>query len=336
MSKLETEGLAPAPEVASGAGLALSGKRHGHYSLLTGRDKLLLSLMVGIPLFVFIVLIWCTTLVSIGLSFTEWNGVGPINFVGLKNYSYLFNGYPFFWEAVKNNLWYLLVFIGFATPFGMLLAVLLDRQIKGSWFYQSIFFTPVVLSLAVVGLIWKLQLAPEAGNGFIDSLLTSTGLVNPANAPDWFGNAGPLFGIGLLPSQNMASVLIVASWRHIGYIMVLYLAGLKSVDPSLREAAAIDGANERQTFFHVVFPVMAPINVVIVVVTVIESLRAFDLVYIINHGKNGMELLSTLITNNGLSEANEVGFASAIAVVLLVVALVPIVTYLTRVMRSED
>ena len=86
--------------------------------------------------------------------------------------------------------------------------------------------------------------------------------------------------------------------------MVLYLAGLKSVDPTLREAAKIDGANERQTFFRVVFPVMMPINVVIVVITVIESLRAFDIAYIINRGKNGLELLSTLITNNAISESN--------------------------------
>ena len=90
--------------------------------------------------------------------------------------------------------------------------------------------------------------------------------------------------------------------------MVLYLAGLKSVDPTLREAAAIDGANQRQTFFRVVFPVMRPINIVIIVITVIESLRAFDIAYIINRGKNGLELLSILITNNSLSEASLIGF----------------------------
>jgi multiple sugar transport system permease protein len=98
--------------------------------------------------------------------------------------------------------------------------------------------------------------------------------------------------------------------------MVLYLAGLKSVDPSLREAAAIDGANGTQTYLHVVFWVMMPINTVIVVVTSIEALRAFDIAYIINHGKNGLELLSTLITNNSISEASLIGFGSAIAVVL--------------------
>ena len=130
-------------------------------------------------------------------------------------------------------------------------------------------------------------------------------------------------------------MLVAASWRHVGYVMVLYLAGLKSVDPTLREAAAIDGANQRQTFFRVVFPVMRPINVVIIVITVIESLRAFDIAYIINRGKNGLELLSILITNNSLSEASLIGFGSAIAVVLLVISLVPIVIFLVRTARSR-
>src|SRR5207237_4285670 len=101
-----------------------------------------------------------------------------------------------------------------------------------------------------------------------------------------------------------------------------------------REAAAIDGANQRQTFFRVVFPAMGPINVIIVVVTIIESLRAFDIAYIINRGKNGLELLSTLITNNSLSEASLVGFGSAIAVVLLLISLVPIVSFLVSVNRN--
>ena len=78
--------------------------------------------------------------------------------------------------------------------------------------------------------------------------------------------------------------------------MLLYLAGLKGVDPTLREAATIDGANERQTFFRVVFPVMRPINIIVLVITVIESLRAFDLVWVINKGRNGLELISTLVT----------------------------------------
>ena len=89
--------------------------------------------------------------------------------------------------------------------------------------------------------------------------------------------------------------------------MILYLAGLKAFDPSLREAAQIDGANERQLFFRVVFPVLKPINIVVLVITIIESLRAFDLVYIINRGINGLELLSVLVTNTMLGESSRVG-----------------------------
>ena len=117
--------------------------------------------------------------------------------------------------------------------------------------------------------------------------------------------------------------------------MILYLAGLKAVDPSLREAAAIDGANERQTFFRVVFPVLRPINIVVLVITIIESLRAFDLVFILNRGINGLELLSVLVTNTILGESSRVGFGSAIAVVLLVISVGPIIWYLSRAMREE-
>ena len=322
MSELEPQALAPAP-ASAGAG-ALASKKRRRFSVLTSRDKTLLAVMVGVPLFIFVLLIWVMTAVSVILSFTDWDGVQAIRFVGIDNYTQLFTTYPFFWPAVAHNVMWLLFFVCIATPIGMLLAILLDRPLRGSSVYQSIFFTPVVLSLAVVGFIWTLQY--NALDGFINSALVGTGLVNANNTTDWLGDS----------SINIWAVLVAASWRHIGYIMVLYLSGLKSVDPSLREAAAIDGANERQTFIHVVFPVMAPINVVIVVVTVIESLRAFDIAYVINHGKNGLELLSILITNNALSEASLIGFGSAIAVVLLTISLVPIVLYLTRVMRSED
>jgi multiple sugar transport system permease protein len=324
MSELERKALAPAPATVAGAGVAAPVKRRRRYSLLTRRDKIVLSCMVGIPFFVFMVLIWGMAFVSVILSFTDWDGVNPIRFIGIDNYTQLFTTYPFFWPALTHNVLWLLVFICFATPMGILLAVMLDRPMRGSRIYQSIFFTPVVLSLAVVGFIWTLQY--NVLDGFINSALVATGLVQANATTDWLGDS----------SVNIWAVLVAASWRHIGYIMVLYLAGLKSVDPSLREAAAIDGASERQTFIHVVFPVMAPINVVIVVVTVIESLRAFDIAYVINHGKNGLELLSILITNNALSEAGLIGFGSAIAVVLLTISLVPIVLYLSRVMRSEN
>jgi multiple sugar transport system permease protein len=306
------------------AGVAVSEpRRRRRYSLLTGRDKAVLALMVGVPLFFDLALIWGPTVASFLLSFTNWNGIGGItekNIIGLKNYENLFTSYQFFWPALQHNLIWLGFLMFIATPLGMFMAVLLDREMRGTRFYQTIFYLPVVLSLAVIGIIWSLQYAPE--QGFINNALGRTA---NDNLIDWLGN----------PSLNLWAALVATSWRHVGYIMVLYLAGLKSVDPALREAAKVDGANERQTFLRVVFPVMAPINVVIVVVTTIEALRAFDIAYIINGGKNGLELLSTLITNNSISESSRVGFGSAIAVILLVISLGPIVVFLTRMMRED-
>ena len=305
----------------AGAGtLVVNKRRKRRYSVLTRHDKLLLSLMVGIPLALDLIFVWGPTLASILLSFTNWSGIGAIeqrNIVGLKNYQTLLTGYSFFYPALQHNVIWLAFFVFISTPLGMLLAVLLDREIRGTRIYQSIFFLPVVLSLAVVGFLWELQYAPN--EGFINNVLLDLHYKGPLI--DWLGD----------PKINLYAILVAASWRHIGYIMVIYLAGLKSVDPSLREAAKVDGATERQIFFRVVLPVMAPINVVIVVITAIESLRAFDIAYIINRGKNGLELLSTLITNNSISEASLVGFGSAIAVVLLLISLVPIVAYLSRV-----
>ncbi len=199
-------------------------------------------------------------------------------------------------------------------------AVLLDKEIRFTRFYQSALYLPVVLSLAIVGFIWELQYAPE--QGLINSVLGRTA---QGNQISWLGD----------PNINLWAILVAASWRQVGYVMLLYLAGLKSVDNTLREAAAIDGASERQTFFRVVFPVMRPINLVILVITIIESLRAFDLAYITNKGLNGLELLSTLVTNNILGETSRVGFGSAIAVVLLVISVGPIIWYLNRSLRQE-
>jgi multiple sugar transport system permease protein/raffinose/stachyose/melibiose transport system permease protein len=158
--------------------------------------------------------------------------------------------------------------------------------------------------------------------GFINNLLGTAG--TPA-AIDWFGDS----------SVNIWAAMVAATWRHAGYIMVLYLAGLKGVDPALREAASIDGASATQTFFRVVFPTMRPINIVVVVITIIEGLRAFDIVYIINKGTNGLELISALVVQNLVGEGAVIGVGSALAVMLLVVSLIPITIYLSRTFSKD-
>ena len=300
-------------------------RRRRRFSVLTRQDKLVLGLAIGIPAFIHIFLVWVPTISSIFLSFTSWNGIGGlerIKFVGIDNYVNMFTRYPPFWPALQHNLVWLLTFLFIATPIGIFLAVLLDKNIRGTRIYQSAIYLPVVLSLAIVGFIWQLQYAPEEGvlNNVIRNFFPNAGTIS------WLGDK----------NINLAAVLVAASWRHIGYIMVLYLAGLKSVDPSLREAAAIDGASERQTFFRVVLPVLRPINVVILVITIIESLRAFDIVYVINKGQNGLELLSVLITQNIAGESSRVGFGSALAVVLLVISVGPIILFLTRTFEAPE
>ena len=292
-------------------------RRRGSRSF-SPRDRRILILMAGVPLLLHVGLVWVPSLLSVVLSFTRWNGIGglgTIEPVGLENYSQITTIYTPFWPAVQNNLLWLAVFLLIASPLGLLLAVLLDKEIRGSRFYQSALYLPVVLSLALVGFIWQLIYSPD--QGLINNLFSSD--------VDWFGDQ----------SINIWAVLVAASWRHVGYIMVLYLAGLKGVDMAQREAAKMDGATEVQTFRHVVFPALRPINVVVLVVTVIESLRAFDLVYVINRGRNGLELLSVLITNNIIGEASRIGFGSAIAVMLLVISLGFIVVYLAQTFRKD-
>jgi ABC-type sugar transport system permease subunit len=316
------------------------------WSLLTRRDKIILALIVGVPLFLDVALIWGSLVVDLVWSLTDWRGVGNLTggglghrAIGLQNYTQLFDGtYPFFWSAVLHNVFWLAFLMFVATPIGILLAVILDGQIKGMAFYRTVFYLPVVLSLALIGIIWQLQYAPDWNRGFINGVLHVIGYDLPlvkdlplvgqwfrdVSTTDWVG--GPL---AIIPT------VIAASWRHVGYICILYLAGLKSFDPALREAAAIDGANARQTFFRVVFPVMRPVNIVIIVITTIEALRAFDLAYITNGGRSPLELLSTLITNTAISESDRIGFGSAIALILAVVSLVPIVGFLIVTMREE-
>jgi ABC-type sugar transport system permease subunit len=307
---------------------------------LSTRDKWVVAALLGIPLLLDLAFVWFPALASVLLSFTKWTGVGPVHLdpckstatlpgipqpgcvYGVQNYKQAFTVYPDFWPAVQHNALWLLVFIAFATPLGMLFAVLIDRGIRGSRIYQSVLFLPVMLSLALIGIIWELIYSPNYG--LINSML---GRTDNANLIDWLGN----------PRLNLWAILVEASWRQAGYVMVLYLAGLKAVDPALREAALVDGANAWQTFWRVTFPVLRPINIVILVVTVIESLRAFDLVFITAKGNplKGLELLSVAVTQNIVGETQRIGFGSTLGVVLLVISLVPICAFLYQVFRKE-
>jgi multiple sugar transport system permease protein len=285
---------------------------------LSTSDRIVLGLMVVIPVLIVSFFIWFPTISSIILSFSNWDGIGgikQIHFIGTRNYHQIATIYPPFWPAFRHNLYWLVFLAVIATPLGLLLAYLLDKEIRGTRIYQSIFFLPVVLSLAIIGFIWELIYSPT--QGLLNNLFQ-----DPAHGHliDFLGN----------PKINLWAIMVAAGWRHVGYMMIIYLAGLKAVDPSLREAAAIDGASEWHAFRTVVFPALMPINIVVAVITVIEALRAFDIVYIINNGRNGLELLSVLVTDNIIGEASRVGYGSAIAVILLTISIIPITIFVVN------
>ena len=293
-------------------------KNRSRRSLSQG-DRFTLSAFVGIPTLLQIILLWVPAVVTIVLSFTYWNGVRleDIRWAGFQNYKTIFVNEPLFYQALKNNGIWLAFFVLVATPLGILLAYQVDRDIKGHAFYESIYYLPVVLSLAVIGIIWNFMLQP---GGFVQGLMG----LDIGNAISIWGN----------PDINTWVILGVASWRHIGYIMLLYLSGLKSVDPALKEAAAIDGATEWQIFRKIILPTMQPVNIIIVVITLIESLRAFDLVYIIYGNPTIFPLLNLLVFQNFAGQGISMKGA-AYAVILLVLCIVPIITYL-RVTFKED
>ncbi|WP_299925487.1 carbohydrate ABC transporter permease [uncultured Nocardioides sp.] len=306
---------APTP---TGAVPRATAPPQGREKKLSGRDRLVVITMVTVPLALVLWLVWVPALGSVVLSFGKWNGFGDldtIEWVGFQNYEDIVTIYPPFWPAIQHNLIWLGFLFLFPTVLGMLLAVVLDREMRGSRFYQTAFYMPVVLSLALIGFIWQLFYSRDQG------------LINDVFGTqiDWYGD----------PDINLWAVLVATAWRHTGYIMLIYLAGLKGVDASLREAAAVDGAGEVKTFFHVIFPVMRPINMVVIVIVVIESLRAFDLVWVINKGRNGLEVIGALVAQNVIGEATRYGFGSALAVIMMLISSVFITIYLRNVFREE-
>jgi multiple sugar transport system permease protein len=310
-----TTSATPATTRSGGASATPTRRRRR----LSTTDRIVVVLMVAVPAVLVLWLVWLPAFGSVALSFGTWNGIGgvdQIKWVGFQNYHDVATIYPPFWPAMRHNLIWLVFLYVVPTLLGVLLAVVLDGNMRFGRFYQTAFYLPVVLSLALIGFIWQLFYSRDQG------------LLNDVfhTQVDWYGD----------PKINLWAVLVATAWRHTGYVMLLYLAGLKSVDNSLREAAAVDGANQWHTFFKVVFPVMRPINVIVLVIVVIESLRAFDLVWVINKGRNGLEIIAALVTQNVVGEATRYGFGSALAVIMMALSSVFIAIYLRIVFKEEQ
>ncbi len=311
--------------------------RRSRLQVLTLGDRVWLKFAIGIPVFVHVVFVWIPAFITAILSFMEWDNLTPINKanpVGFRNFWQIFTIFdPKLFPALFNNF-ALILWLGFCSLIGMLFAYLLDKNIRGGRIYQSVFYMPVVLSVAIVGFIWNSVMFSRE-QGLLNLLLPGKPIAFLGDQSYVFSFHIPFLDNELGLTKNFLAILIAMAWRHIGYVMVLYLAGLKSVDPSLREAASIDGATETKSFRHVVFPTLRPINVVVAVITVIEALRAYDIVAALNTPR-GTEVMGTLVTNSLTGEGGgRVGIGSAYGMVLFLLCIGFIIYYVINNFREK-
>jgi len=279
-------------------------------------------LFLAVPVLIYMIWVIGPMLYSFYLSFTSWDGFSPPQFVGLKNFIRLFNDRVFY-ISLSNNIEWIILFMTIPIVLGLALAMVLNGNIPGEKFFKSSFFMPMVLSLVVCGLVWSWLYNPAFG--LINSVLRAVGFDGLARG--WLSD----------PKVVMESVIAVAIWRQVGYVMVLYLAGLQSVDPDLISASKVDGASAIQRFFHVILPQLAPITVIVIVISIVDSLRAFDLVSVMTRG--GPFNSSSVLANYMYIQAfnnYRMGYGAAISVILFLISLVFILFYLTRIAKEES
>lgn len=278
-------------------------------------------LFLIVPLIIYLIWVIGPMFYTFYLSLTDWDGLSAPNFTGLRNYQKLFKD-PVFYISLKNNLRWVLSFITIPVVAGLALAMALNRSIPLAKLFKASFYSPMVLSLVVCGLMWSWAYHPA--HGLINSALRLTGL--GALAQGWLSDK----------KLVMWAIIAAGIWRQVGYVMVLYLAGLQSIDPSLVDASKVDGCTGWQTFRHIIFPLLMPVTVIVVVISIVDSLRSFDLVSVMTRG--GPYNSSSVLANFMYIEAfnnYKMGYGAAIAVILFLISLVFIFTYLWRVLQTE-
>jgi multiple sugar transport system permease protein len=253
---------------------------------------------------VYVCFVLAPILISVGYSLTNYNPFNPpTRFVGLRNYRILLTD-PEFLTSLRVTTVLTVIVVVVPNVLGLAIAVLLDRR---GWLYnalRSVFFVPVVLSSVVVSIIWTRLLDNE---GPINQGLRAVGVAHP---PGWLSD----------PRYALYSLGGILSWQMLGFCVVVYLAGLQGVPPELGEAAAIDGAGPARRFWHVTWPLLAPALTINTVVLLISAFKIFDHVQVITHGGPGSGTTATIAYNvmETAFVANRRGFASAQAVVMLV------------------
>jgi len=257
---------------------------------------------------------------SIWIGFFDWDGLGEMKWIGLSNYIELM-GDESFYTSLKNNVAWLLLYM-LSIPAGLAIALFLNQTIPGIRIYKSLFFFPFVISQVVVGLIFSWFYAP--GFGLLPALIKS---LTGAN-------------IAILADARYATYGVIAAglWPQIAYCMILYLTGLNAINPEQIEAGRMDGAKGLKMLWHIVIPQLGPATFIAVVVTVIGSLRSFDLVSIMTSGGpyGSTRVLSYFMYEQALSEYGyRMGYGAAIAVVLFAIMMVFISLFIVRMLSEQ-
>jgi glucose/mannose transport system permease protein len=274
-------------------------------------------LAVGIFIYGFIA--W-----SIRVSMSQWKGLtADYTFVGLSNYTSLFND-PRFLVDIRNTVIFTLVFVIGSITLGFFLAVILDQGLKGEALFRAIFLFPMALSYIVTGVVWRWLMNPAEGDrisGFnlLFSNLHLNFLINKWHTTVTWG---------------IAAIALAAIWQMSGYIMALYLAGLRSIPEELREASRIDGANELQIYRYVVLPILTPVTLSAIIILGHISLKVFDLIIAVAGKQYPLDVPAIYMwqtTFDGLFY----GRGAAIGTLLLLSVAVLIIPYIRYTLKSE-
>ena len=286
------------------------------------RARLAPVAFLALPLLIFIIWIIVPTFRTIYLSFTNESLMGTSRFVGLQNYIYLF-GDPAFLQAVRNNVIWIFAYIAIPIPIGFLIALGLDdAKPVGCSFLRVLFYVPMAISLIAVGLMWTWMYNPSWG--IINTILRGIGLESLAR--QWLGDQDLV----------LFSVIVASYWNFIPLIVIILGAGLTQIPNELIDAARIDGTSYMQQVLLIKIPLLRPSFTIATVITVIFSLRVFDIVFATTGGGpvNASEVLGTMMYQEAFRNTL-IGYGASIATVQTVLTLVFIILYLRQLVRGN-
>jgi ABC-type sugar transport system permease subunit len=285
-------------------------------------DRLWRVVFLALPLAIFGTLVVGPLLSSFYYSFTDWNGFSSdYAFVGFSNFLRLRTDHLFSQAAINTALW-IVAAIALPTLLGLVLALLLDSRVFGARVFKSIFYLPICLSAVIVGQIWIWIYQPDWG--LLNLFLTHA--TGTAHDYAWLAK----------PKTALWSVIVAWSWQQTGLSMVIYLAGLTAIPEDLQEVCDIEGASRWQRIRLVILPLLTPSTVVAVALSVINSLKGFDILYIMTGGGpfNSSDTLAMHMYNESFKKYH-MGYGSAISVVLFLIAVSVIGMYF-RQLRKVD